>query len=290
MEPREEAARSASSSGGGALYLVATPIGNLADITLRAIEVLAAVDLILAEDTRTSARLLARHRITTPMASCHEHNERARCAEMVGRIRRGASIALISDAGTPLLSDPGFPLVEACIAAGVPVHPIPGASSLLAALAASGLPPYPFTFLGFLPRKGRDRRRRIEEIVACRHTVVVLESARRVGATLEELLRAGGGGLQAVLARELTKLHEEFVRDSLEGLARQVAQRPPRGEVVLLFAPDPELGAEVDDETIIAALADSGLRDHSASARARAVARRLGVDKQRVYHLIHRAR
>ncbi|MDQ6964670.1 MAG: 16S rRNA (cytidine(1402)-2'-O)-methyltransferase [Mariprofundales bacterium] len=272
----------------GTLYIVATPIGNLADITLRALETLRSVSLILAEDTRTSSRLLSHYKIATKTVSCHEHNERSIAAGIVAHLQQGEDVALISDAGTPLLSDPGYRLVAACIDAGVTISPLPGASSMVAALSASGLPPLPFTVLGFMPRLGSARAVRIGEVVNASHTVVVLESARRVAATLQAVADGGGAALQVVIAREMTKIYEEFIRGSVADLLLQLGDTVLRGEVVLLFAPRRDGAADsVDDATLISALNDPLLHDLSASKRAKAVAEQWGVSKQRVYHLIH---
>jgi len=274
----------------GTLYIVATPIGNLADITLRALDILRSVSLILAEDTRTSSKLLNHYQITTKTMACHEHNEQAVVAGVVARLQQGDDIALISDAGTPLVSDPGYRVVTGCIDAGVTVCPLPGASSLIAALSVGGLPPLPFTFLGFVPRSGSGRSARIAAIAGCQHTVVVLESARRVVATLQAVAAAGGGGLRVVIAREMTKMHEELIRGTVDGLLLQLGDSLLRGEVVLLFAPSEEKTAHpVDDASILASLDDPLLQDLPASKRAKAVADQWGVSKQRVYNLLHQA-
>ncbi|MDQ6950828.1 MAG: 16S rRNA (cytidine(1402)-2'-O)-methyltransferase [Mariprofundales bacterium] len=272
----------------GSLYIVATPIGNLADITLRALEVLRGVDWIAAEDTRTSRKLMDHYQISTPLIACHEHNEQFMAAGMVARLKQGECGALISDAGTPLISDPGYRLARVCVAAEVPLVPIPGASSVMTALCACGLPPHPFLFVGFLPRSGGGRERRLQAIVDAPHTVVVLESPRRVAATLEDLVRLGGENHFAVMARELTKLHETFVRGSVETLLTQVRATPPKGEVVLLFAPpDQDAVREVGDADILSRLSALDAGQHSASQRAKAVAQQLGISKQRVYDLLH---
>jgi len=276
--------------GAGTLYIVATPIGNLADITLRALEILRSVALILAEDTRTSSKLLNHYQIATRMMACHEHNEQAVVASVIARLQQGDDIALISDAGTPLVSDPGYRVVTACIDAGITVVPLPGASSLMAGLSVSGLPPLPFTFLGFVPRSGSGRGARIAAIVGCQHTLVVLESARRVVATLQAVAAAGGGALRVVIAREMTKLHEEFIRGTVDALLVQLADSVLRGEVVLLFAPcQHALAHVVDDASILESLDDPLLQNLPASKRAKAVADQWGVSKQRVYNLLHQA-
>jgi 16S rRNA (cytidine1402-2'-O)-methyltransferase len=220
----------------GRLHLVSTPIGNLGDITLRAIETLRGVTAILAEDTRHSRHLLARHGITTPVEAYHEHNEARATPRIVARLLGGESFALISDAGTPLLSDPGARLVRAAIEAGVVVSPVPGPSALLAALAGSGLDAERFTFFGFLPRKGRERTAMLGEIAALPHTAVIYEAANRVGDTLCDLAAHGAGGREAVVAREMTKQFEEFRRGTVDDLAEYYGGSAPKGEVVLLLA------------------------------------------------------
>ncbi|HET7564843.1 MAG TPA: 16S rRNA (cytidine(1402)-2'-O)-methyltransferase [Gemmatimonadaceae bacterium] len=216
------------------LYLVSTPIGNLADISLRAIETLKDVALVLAEDTRHSRTLLDRYQIATPVESYHEHNEARMTPRVVERLRGGESVALITDAGTPLLSDPGARLVRAAIEAGVQVVPVPGASALLAALVVSGLPAERFTFFGFLPRKGRERSAVLDELLALRHTGVLYEAPSRVAATLGEIAAGGGGDRRGVVARELTKQFEDVRRGTVEELARYYEVTPPKGEVVIV--------------------------------------------------------
>jgi 16S rRNA (cytidine1402-2'-O)-methyltransferase len=225
-----------SSARAGTLYLVSTPIGNLGDMTHRAVEVLASAALIIAEDTRHSRRLLDHYKISTPLKSYHEHNEAQETPKLVARLRGGDSIALISDAGTPLISDPGSRLVAAALQANLPVVPIPGASSVMAAIVASGMPLERFTFVGFLPRKGRERSEMIADVVASHSTVVMFEAANRVGATLEALADAGAGDRPAVVARELTKQFEEFKRGTVAELAGVYKKVDPKGEVVLVIA------------------------------------------------------
>ena len=225
-----------SSVRAGTLYLVSTPIGNLGDMTHRAVEVLSSATIVIAEDTRHSRRLLDHYHISTPLKSYHEHNEAKETPKLVARLRAGDSIALISDAGTPLISDPGSRLVAAAIEAGLPVVPIPGASSVMAALVASGMSLERFTFLGFLPRKGRERSEMMAEVVASQSTVVLFEAANRVGATLDALAQAGAGERPAIVARELTKQFEEFKRGSVMELAAFYRDVDPKGEVVLVIA------------------------------------------------------
>ncbi|HEY3258632.1 MAG TPA: 16S rRNA (cytidine(1402)-2'-O)-methyltransferase [Gemmatimonadaceae bacterium] len=220
----------------GALYIVSTPIGNMGDMSFRAVEVLSSAALVVAEDTRHSRRLLDHYQITTRCAPYHEHNEARETPRLVKRLVEGETIALITDAGTPLLSDPGSRLVAAAIDAGVTVIPIPGASALLAALVGSGLAGEQFTFFGFLPRKGKDRLRALTEIMRMRHTAIIYEAPPRVGATLSEIAEAGAGGRQAVVARELTKKFEEYARGTVAELARRFLDSPARGEVVILIS------------------------------------------------------
>jgi 16S rRNA (cytidine1402-2'-O)-methyltransferase len=229
----------------GTLYVVSTPIGNLGDLTVRAIEILRGVPLVLAEDTRHARTLFNRYEIRTPAAALHEHNEARSAPRLVARLLEGQDLALITDAGTPLLSDPGARLVRAAIDAGVPVVPVPGASALLAALAGAGLPIDRFTFFGFLPRKGPAREDAIAEIAGLSHVSVLYEAPGRVAATLADLVRAGLGGRSAAIARELTKRFEEFRRGTVEQLAAYYAEVAVRGEVVIVVgegivaAPDP---------------------------------------------------
>jgi 16S rRNA (cytidine1402-2'-O)-methyltransferase len=225
-----------SSAGAGTLYLVSTPIGNLGDMTHRAVEVLSSAALVVAEDTRHSRRLLDHYKIPTPLSSYHEHNEAKETPRLVARLLAGDSVALISDAGTPLISDPGARLVTAALEAKIPVVPIPGASSVMAALVGSGMSLERFTFLGFLPRKGRERTEMISEVVASRSTVVLFEAGNRVGATLHALAEAGAADRLAVVARELTKQFEEFKRGSVTELAGVYSDADARGEVVLVIA------------------------------------------------------
>ncbi|MEJ2565879.1 MAG: 16S rRNA (cytidine(1402)-2'-O)-methyltransferase [Gammaproteobacteria bacterium] len=220
----------------GALYIVATPIGNLADMTMRAIEVLRGVALIAAEDTRHSRVLLQHFGIDTPCLACHEHNERQQTERLIERLQTGEAVALISDAGTPLLSDPGFHLVRAAHAAGIRVIPIPGPSAALAALSASGVPTDRFVFEGFLPGKQAARRERLMALRSETRTLLFYEAPHRLLATLEDMAAILGHGREAVLARELTKLYETIRKDSLGVLWRWVEQDPDqqKGECVLV--------------------------------------------------------
>jgi 16S rRNA (cytidine1402-2'-O)-methyltransferase len=237
------------------LYLVATPIGNLRDITLRAVETLAGVDLIACEDTRVSRRLLDHFGIATPLVSYHEHNAAAMRPRLLARLGAGAAVALISDAGTPLISDPGYKLVRAARAAGHAVVPVPGASAVLAALIASGLPTDRFFFEGFLPAKAAARRSRIDVLARIPATLVLFETGARLAAALADLA-AGLGGRTAAVCRELTKLHEEVRCGALPALAAHYADGAPvRGEIVLVIGPPEEAAAGSAED------ADALLRD-----------------------------
>lgn len=271
----------------GTLYVVSTPIGNLGDMTFRAVETLKSVSLILCEDTRHSRRLLDHFAIETPVASYHEHNEAKETPRIIARLQEGSDVALISDAGTPLLSDPGARLVRAAIEKGVRVSPIPGASALLAALVASGVDSDVFTFVGFLPRRGRERRERIELLSTLSGTSVLYEAPGRVSETLAELAAEGGGSRQAVVARELTKQFEEIRRGTVQELSEYYREIAPRGEVVIVVS---GRGPEEVDEASLQALA-SEMRAAGATTRdiAHALAERHGVARNLAYRLAQRA-
>jgi 16S rRNA (cytidine1402-2'-O)-methyltransferase len=273
-------------TGTGQLFVVATPIGNLGDISFRAVEVLKKADAIAAEDTRTSARLLSHYGIGTPMFACHEHNEAELAAQLLARLQQGQDIALISDAGTPLISDPGFRIVRTLRRAGIRIVPIPGPSSPIVALSASGLPTDRFTFLGFLPRSGSKRETMLHQLAAADHTHILLESPHRLLDTLHDLKQALHPDHEICVAREMTKLFEEFVCGTVvEVIARFVAEAP-RGEIVLITGPAPETGRTVDDAAILARLQASDMQALAPSARAKSVAKELDVPKSRVYRLL----
>lgn len=247
----------------GVLHLVSTPIGNLGDLSPRAVDVLRTVSAILAEDTRHTRILSERFEIRTPLLAYHEHNEVQATPRFVERLLAGESFALVSDAGTPLLSDPGARLVRAAIDAGIRVSPVPGPSALLAALVGSGLPAERFTFYGFLARKGGERTRSVAEIAALTHTAVLYESPGRTGETLRALAAAGAGGREAVVARELTKQFEEFRRGTVDALAGYYEATEPRGEVVIVVG---GAAPEVPDEDALRTRA-AALRAEGLSAR-----------------------
>ena len=268
----------------GCLYVVATPIGNLADIGQRAVEVLRGVDLVAAEDTRHSGRLLRHLGLDRPLIALHEHNERERVEGIIDRLAGGQKVALISDAGTPLISDPGFALVRACHAAGVRVSPVPGPSAVIAALSVSGLATDRFLFEGFLPRRPAARRERLQALAGEPATLVFYESSHRLPDTLEDLCAILGGDRKLALCRELTKLHETVRLDSpgriLDWVRQDENQR--KGEFVLVVsgAPSREAPADAELERVLRILLGEGLALKQAAALA---ARLTGVKRNQAY-------
>lgn len=268
------------------LYVVSTPIGNLDDLSVRAARVLGAVDRVLAEDTRRTGTLLRHLDVRVPLVSLHAHNEAQRTGTALGWLEAGEELALVSDAGTPLVSDPGARLVRAAQEAGHTVVPIPGASAVLTALVGSGIDAERFVFLGFCPRRGAERERTLARVAASAETAVLFESPERTAALLDELQAACGGERPACVARELTKLHETFRRGTLAELSAYYRDEPPRGEVTVVVAPapPPEPG---DAEAEAVRLARRLLAEGRAPSRAaREVARATGVRKNRAYELI----
>jgi 16S rRNA (cytidine1402-2'-O)-methyltransferase len=273
-----------TTTGRGRLYLVATPIGNLEDITLRALRVLGEADLVACEDTRQTRKLFDRHGIDRPLISYHEHNEHERAPELVDRIERGATVALVSDAGMPLVSDPGQHLVAMCLERGIPVIPIPGPSAFVAALAASGLATGEFLFAGFLPARAGERARKLRELAAEPRTMVFYEAPHRLAATLRAALEILGDR-RAVVARELTKIHEEFRRGRLSELAAHFESGEPRGEITLLIAPaDAQAGASAESAVSLAArVAELEREGLDRKAALKQAARERGLAKREAY-------
>ncbi len=274
----------------GTLFVVATPIGNLDDLTVRAADVLRSVDLVLAEDTRRTGRLLAHIGASAPQRSLHDHNERDRIDEVVAELHAGRDIALVSDAGTPLISDPGYRLVAACGDAGIATRVVPGPSALTAALAVAGLATDRVAFEGFLPRRAAARRERLEQLAREPRTIVVFVSPHRADDDLNDLRDTLGAERRGVIARELTKLHETVVRGTLDSLAEHVAEGT-RGEIVLViegFEPDedatPDVAALVDDVEVLVA---QGASTRDAVAQ---VAVGAGVGRRALYDATLRAR
>jgi len=278
------------------LYLVATPIGNLEDITLRALRVLRSADRIACEDTRQTRKLLDRYSITTPTISSHEHNEGERSLQLVEELKNGARIAVVSDAGTPGLSDPGMVLAAAAIAAGVTVYPIPGASAALSALVASGLDTERFFFFGFPPAKAGARRTALEDLADSLTeptTVLLYEAPHRILESLAEVETVWGADCAVVLARELTKIHEEFLRGTVHAVREQLASRESvRGEMVLLVAAQPRgAGDAPSTGSVVARVTElektEGLSEKDALKR---IARERGVSKSELWRELQRER
>lgn len=268
----------------GTLHLVATPIGNLEDISLRALRILGEVSLIAAEDTRHSHKLLAHYQIETPVVSYHEHSRLIRQNEILRALASG-DVALISDAGTPGLSDPGYELVQAAISAGYAVNPIPGPSAPIAALVASGLPAGSFLFLGYLPRKASERRKLLESVLHERRTMIVFEVPHRLRAALEDLESIFGKGRELVVCRELTKLHEQILRGNIGDVAKHFQRVDPQGEFTLVIAGAMERERWGEDEVRTAAL--QGLHGgRRPSEIARDLARESGWLRREIYKLI----
>jgi 16S rRNA (cytidine1402-2'-O)-methyltransferase len=267
------------------LYLVSTPIGNLSDLSARAADTLGRVERIFAEDTRRTRKLLQHLGLKTPLTSLYQHNEAARAGRVVECLGAGRDAAVVSDAGTPLVSDPGARVVDAALEAGHQVVPVPGPSAVLAALVGSGLPADSFTFLGFAPRKGGKRRALLERVARSEETTVLFEAPARLGRLLADLERACGSARRVAVAREMTKLHEEFVRGTLTETRAWCEKRAPRGEVTVVVdrSPRREPG-ETAARELAATLLAEGV---SPSAAVREVTARLGVPRNRSYRIVH---
>ena len=273
-----------ASKAAGKLFLVGTPIGNLEDITFRALKTLKEVDLIACEDTRRTQQLLNHYAIKTPTTSYHEHNELTRSAELMIELEEGSHIALVSDAGMPVISDPGFRLVSLAVRHGIPVIPIPGASAFVAALSAAGLPVDKFRFLGFLPSKKGQRRKALEELKDASKTLVFYEAPHRLVEMLNDLLDVLGEQL-VVVAREVTKLHEEFLRGSVSEVLGVLKKKPVKGEITVLAAPQManHQGATAQasvSEEVAQAMAAEGLDERAAL---KAIAKKLGISRSEAY-------
>jgi 16S rRNA (cytidine1402-2'-O)-methyltransferase len=270
-------------AGYGKLYVVATPIGNRDDITLRALKILKVVDFVAAEDTRHTGRFLKHHEIKSKLISYHEHNEKERTPVLIERLKAGASVALVSNAGTPALSDPGYHLIKSAIESNIKVTPIPGVSAAIAALSVSGLPTDSFVFIGFPPKKKAKRLKLFDKLATGSRTLIFYESPRRILKLVEEIYSAMGDR-PAVLSREMTKLHEEFTRDSLSQMLEQLQQgHEIKGECTLLVGgdkgyPDASLESLMDE-------LNQGLKkkDTTVSRLSKELARRYGIPKSVVY-------
>lgn len=270
----------------GKLYIIGTPIGNLEDITLRAIRTLKEVDLIACEDTRRTQTLLNAYKISTRTISYHEHNEMTRAPELIIQMEEGSSLALVTDAGMPVVSDPGFRLVHLAVRHNIPVIPVPGASAFVAALAASGLPVDKFRFLGFLPSKKGERRKALEELKDATRTLVFYEAPHRLADMLKDA-REILGDREIVVAREVTKVHEEFMRGTIATVLEDLKKRPAKGEITVLLGS--HAAGEVKDSTPRAASVISELQAVMAGQRIdekaalKVVARARGLSKSDVY-------
>ena len=274
-------------SAPGKLVLVATPIGNLGDLSPRAVAELRDADVIAAEDTRRTRGLLTHAGVSAGgrLRSVHAHNERQRAAELVEEIRRGRRVALVTDAGTPGISDPGERLVRVCLEEGLTVETVPGPSAVLAALVVSGLPTDRFAFEGFLPRKGADRSARLAALATEPRTTVLFEAPNRLVETVHALADACGPDRPVAIARELTKLHEEVWRGTLGTAVEHLAGTEPRGEQVIVLGGAPARAAAVDDDAVSAALREAIEGGSSARDAAATVAATLGIPKRRAYQL-----
>jgi 16S rRNA (cytidine1402-2'-O)-methyltransferase len=269
----------------GLLYLVATPIGNLEDITLRALRILKEADLIACEDTRQTQKLLNHYKIRKPMVSYHEHNEMTRAPELVIEMEQGAKVALVTDAGMPAISDPGHHLVTLCLRHQIPVVPVPGATALVAALAASGMPTEEFLFLGFPPNRSTDRRKVLKSLASERRTIVFYEAPHRLREMLSDALQILGNR-PAVVAREVTKLHEEFARGSLDELAAEFTRREPRGEITVLIGGPSENAAPVSGAALSLPLrVEEIMRGQAVDQKSalKLAAREMGITKREAY-------
>jgi len=273
----------AREQSGGVLYLVATPIGNLEDITLRALRILRSVGLIAAEDTRATRRLLSHYDIHTPLTSYFEHNKLTKLDQILTTLRE-KDVAIVSEAGTPGISDPGYELIRAAIELGVEVVSVPGASAVVAALAISGLPTDRFVYVGFMPRRRADRKRSLERLASATQTIVAFEAPHRVVEALEDI-RAVLGNRRIAVAREVTKVHEEVVRGSVDEVLQHFASRPPRGELTLIIAGAAPAAVEPDEETLKRRLGELAAQGLGGKEAVRRVVEETGVPKRRLYRL-----
>ncbi|KAB8335306.1 16S rRNA (cytidine(1402)-2'-O)-methyltransferase [Scytonema tolypothrichoides VB-61278] len=269
----------------GTLYIVATPIGNLEDMTFRAVKILQTVDIIAAEDTRHTGRLLQHFQVTTPQVSYHEHNRSSRIPELLEQLSNGKAIALVTDAGIPGISDPGYELVKVCIEAGISVVPIPGANAAMTALSAAGLPTDRFVFEGFLPAKGQQRRLHLEFLETEPRTLIFYESPHRLRETLQDLAEVFGNTRQIVIARELTKLYEEFWRGRIESAIVHYSQREPQGEYTLVVAGTPPNQPQLTEEELKAELQKIMSQGVSRSQASRQLAKEISLPRRHLYQL-----
>ncbi len=269
----------------GTLYVVGTPIGNLEDMTFRAVRILQEVDLIAAEDTRHTGKLLQHFEIKTPQLSYHEHNRNERLPELLQQLKHSKAIALVTDAGMPGISDPGYELVKACVEVGIQVVPIPGASAVITALCAAGLPTDRFIFEGFLPASGQERQKRLEFIQSESRTLILYESPHRLRETLQNLAKFLGENRRLVLARELTKLHEEFWRGSIGEAIARYKKEEPKGEFTLVVAGTPSEIPVFSEEELKTELLQIMAQGVSRSQASRQLAQMTQVSRRKLYQL-----
>ncbi|MDM9582540.1 MULTISPECIES: 16S rRNA (cytidine(1402)-2'-O)-methyltransferase [unclassified Nostoc] len=269
----------------GTLYVVGTPIGNLEDITFRAVRILQTVDIIAAEDTRHTGKLLQHFQVKTPQVSYHEHNRTSRIPELLEHLVNNKAIALVSDAGMPGISDPGYELVKACIEAGIPVVPIPGASAAITALSAAGLPTDRFVFEGFLPAKTQQRQEHLESLQTESRTLIFYESPHRLRDTLQDLAEIWGSDRQIVLGRELTKLYEEFWRGTIAEAIAYYSQREPQGEYTLVVAGIPASQPQLTEQELKAELKQLISQGISRSQASRQLAKFTSLPRRQLYQL-----
>jgi 16S rRNA (cytidine1402-2'-O)-methyltransferase len=292
-EPTRALEKDAPLASGPALYVVGTPIGNLEDITLRALRTLRQVDVIACEDTRQTIKLLNHYGIQTPTVSYHEHNEMTRAAELIRKLEEGARIALVTDAGMPAVSDPGFRLISLAIRHEIPVIPIPGASAFLSSLVASGLATDSFRFSGFLPAKTGERRTLLESIRHSPRTQIFYEAPHRIVEAMEDLVSVLGGSRHVVIAREVTKIHEEFLRGRADEVLDRLRAHAPKGEITLLIGKmedaqeHEQVGATTVRDRVRELIASQQLDEKAALKK---VARELGISKSEAYRELQRAK
>ncbi len=269
----------------GTLYIVATPIGNLQDITFRAIDTLKKVDIIAAEDTRHTGKLLEHFQIKTPQISYHEHNRVERLPELLSILEKGKGIALVTDAGMPGISDPGYELIKACIEANIPVVPIPGATAVITALSASGLPTDRFIFEGFLPSSNQERQERLELLKGESRTLIFYESPHHLRQTLQDLANSFGAYRKIVLGRELTKLYEEFWRGTIKDAIAYYQEKEPKGEFTLVVAGEVASAAILSEDTLKEELMAIMLQGVSRSQASRQLAQLTKISRRHLYQL-----
>lgn len=269
----------------GTLYIVGTPIGNLEDMTFRAVRILQTVDLIAAEDTRHTGKLLQHFQVKAPQVSYHEHNRTARIPELTSRLQQGSAIALVTDAGMPGISDPGYELIKACVDQGLAIVPIPGATAAITALSASGLPTDRFVFEGFLPAKSQARRTQLESLQSESRTLIFYESPHRLRQTLQDLADTLGADRQITLARELTKLHEEFWRGTIANAIAEFTKRDPQGEFTLVVAGAEAVQLVLSEAAIKAELQTLLNQGWSRSQASRQLAEQTSLPRRQIYQL-----